>query len=358
MKPLFAACWGVAFGLSFALFCAGEARAQDDDGDRDGVARDGEEPGGEEAEALFQSGVSDLEAKRYVTACPSLKKSYKARPRPATLFYLAQCEEGAGRIATAGLYYDDYLAKYDALSPTEQKEERDHERKAAARRQAITPLIPKVVFRLKSSAPPGTRVLRPQPDGLQPVEVSVGVALPIDPGDHFVYTEAPGRPRADTRFIIKLGEPTKTVDLDVAAPSAADDRVSFGQPLRPVPAQLPPLDPPMSSRRVAAYVIGGVGIATVIAGIVTGALVWGQKSTISGNCRNNICNPKGESAANLASASGIASTVTFSVGGAALATSAILFLTEPEQSKFGTLAPSGSIGVGPNSASVEAKWVW
>ncbi len=43
---------------------------------------------------------------------------------------------------------------------------------------------------------------------------------------------------------------------------------------------------------------------------------------------------------------------------AALATSAILFLTEPEASKFGTMAPSGSIGVGPNSASFEAKWVW
>lgn len=360
MRSLFLAYWGAVFGLCFALVNPRDARAQNDEGNGSADLGNDDEASAA-AEDLLNSGLLDFEEKRYSTACPKLRKSYKAKPTPGTLFHLAQCEEAAGKLASAALYYDDYLSKYQGLSPALKEEQKSKAATAAAQRKAITPRIPKVMFRLKSSAPAGTRVLRPLRDGAEGaelVEVSVGVELPIDPGDHVVFTEAPGRPRADKRFRIALGEPAKAVDLDVAEASTADNRMSYGQPVTPVVAQLPPLDPPMSKRRVAAYVVGGIGVASVIAGFVTGALVWGQKGTIEGNCRNNVCNPTGESAADLASASGLASTITFSVGGAALATSAILFLTEPEASKFGTMAPSGSIGVGPNSASFEAKWVW
>lgn len=357
MRSLVCAAWGAVFGLCFMLLSPASANAQDDEGNGAGQVGDDESANGA-AEDLLNSGLLDFEEKRYSTACPKLRKSYKARPKPSTLFHLAQCEEASGKLATAALYYDDYLAKYQGLSPAQKEEEKTKAATAETQRKAITPRIPKVMFRLKTSAPSGTRVLRPQREGSDTVEVSVGVELPIDPGDHVVYTEAPGRPRMDKRFRIALGEPVKVVDLDVAAESTGDNRMSYGQPVTPVAAQLPPLDPPMSKRRVTAFIVGGIGAASLIAGVVTGALVWGQKGTIEGNCRNNVCNPKGESAADLASASGLASTITFSVGGAALATGVILYLTEPAPSKFGTMAPTGSIQFGPNRASFEAKWVW
>lgn len=311
-------------------------------------------------EALLKSALEDMEAKQYETACPALKKAYRQDPKPSTLWSLAQCEDRWGHITTAALHYDDYLDAFEHLSPTEQRDERERERKASSRRQALEPQLPRVLFKLKSSAPPGTRVSRIPQGGGDPVEVAVDVQLPIDPGRHFVITEAPGRPRLDKTFDIKKGE-RKVVELDVAPPAGGMKQAQYGEPLRPVPALLPPLDPPMPARRVAAYAIGGVGIASVIAGVVTGALVLGQKGTIESNCRQNKCNPEGENAADLAAISGIVSTVTFSVGGAALATSAILFLTEPAPSKFGgegprTAAPRGAPPL--RGASFGVKWVW
>lgn len=328
MRPLFRVLLP-AFALLGALaFAPPAAIAQDDD--------DSEASPEGTARSLARGAIRDMEAKNYDAACPAFKKSYRLDAKPGTLFHLAECEEKAGRITTAALTYDDYLALFDRLSPTEQADERENEKKASSRRQALEPQLPRVMFKLKPSAPAGTRVSRIPKGGGDPVEVSVDAYIPIDPGDeHFVMTEAPGRPRFDTKFSIRKGE-RKTVELDVAPPRAGESAMSGGSPIRPVAALLPPLDPPMPPRRVAAYVLGGVGVAAAIGGIVTGGLVWGQKGTIADNCKGGVCNPTGEDAADLAYASGIVSTATFAVAGAALAGSAILFLTEPAPPKLGS----------------------
>jgi hypothetical protein len=349
--PLFSL--AVAYLVAFGAGAPAYAQEADDTEGEPGSSKGS-------ADALVRSAVTDMEAKHFDTACPAFKKAYRLEPKPVTLFQLAQCEDQRGQITTAAIHYDDYLDVFEHLSPTEQRDERDRERQASSRRQALEPQIPRVTFRLKASAPPGTRVSRIPQGGGDPVDIPVDVQLPIDPGRHFVITEAPGRPRLDTNFEIKKGE-KKLVELDVAAPTAGTKQLRYGEPIRPVPTLLPPLDPPMPARRVTAYVLGGVGVASVVAGVVTGAIVWGQKGTLADNCGKNICNPKGEEAADLARISGIVSTVTFSVGGAALAASAILFLTEPPPPKFGgdgfrTAAPLNSPPL--SGASFGVKGVW
>lgn len=348
MRLFFRAVTAAFLASLVALGGPGRALAQDGDGGSDDSSDDS-------AQTLLKNALADMEAKRYDAACPALKRSYRKDAKPATLFYFAQCEEKAGRITTAALTYDDYLGIFDRLSPTEQKDEREHEQTASSRRQALEPQLPRVMFKLRASAPPGTKVSR-VPRNADPIEVSIDVFIPIDPGDdHVVVTEAPGRARYDTRFSIKKGE-RKTVELDVAPPRNGEGQFQGAAPLRPVASLLPPLDPPMPPRRVAAYVLGGVGVASVIGGIVTGALVWGQKGTITDNCKGNVCNPDGESAKDLAYVSGIVSTVTFAVGGAALAGSVVLFLTEPAPPKLGggaidlaikaQVSPSGAASLG------------
>ncbi|HSO00395.1 MAG TPA: hypothetical protein VLS89_19015, partial [Candidatus Nanopelagicales bacterium] len=148
-----------------------------------------------EAEDLFQKGQADLEAGRLAEACPALRKSFRMEKRPMVLFHLAECEERAGRIATAALHYDEYLDLFERLSPPEQRGEGEREKQAFKRRERLDADIPRVTFKLSESAPVGTKVTRVTKQGTDPVPVALGVALPIDPGEHWVMTQPPGGAR-------------------------------------------------------------------------------------------------------------------------------------------------------------------
>lgn len=319
-----------------------------------------DEPVGKSA---FDEAMADLSAGRYKTACPALLKAHRAEPRPISLFYLAECEEKSGRIATAAVHYDDYLAMFDQLSDSEQKDERERERLASARREALEKRIPHVTIRLPADAPGTTRVTRQSPDGGDAVQIAVGVPLPIDPGEHVASTEVPGRPRYDKRFFVHEGDKL-FVDLPVAKADESITPTRRAEPLKPVPSLLPPLDPGIPARRVTAYVLGGVGAVSVLGGVVTGAIVWAQKSPIEQNCKsyNNktICNGTGQSAKDTARISGIVSNVAFPVGLASIATAAILYFTEPKQSKFGTNENRVQVGayVLPSSAALQVGVSW
>jgi hypothetical protein len=311
-------------------------------------------------EELLKTGLEQMEAKKFGEACPAIRKSYRLDPRPKTLFHLAECADKTGRVATAVIHYEDYLETFDKLSPEGQREENEREPTAAARRELLQKLIPKVTFKLSSDAPPNTVVTRRPQDGGEPIKVAVGVVLPIDPGEHFVAAEVPGRPRWEKKFSIKPRE-QKEVEIDVPPASEALKPAKRPQPISPVPQELPPLDPPMPARRIAAYTIGGVGIASILAGAVSGAITWGQKAPIASNCKGKLCNKEGQAAKDTAEIAGLISTVTFSVGFACTATGVILYVTEPAPARIGGARPSVRVGVGsfgPAGGSVQMGWVW
>jgi hypothetical protein len=302
--------------------------------------------------------MADLRARHYDRACPALRKSFRVDARVQTLFAVAQCEDEAGRVTTAAAAYDDYLALHDRLSAVDRVAERERVGIAVARRAALEPLIPQVTFRLPPSAPEGLRVTRTMRDSSEAVDVALGVPLPIDPGEHFVATEAPGRPRWEKRFFVHNSDRI-TVDLSVAPPDTAR-AVRFSKPLAPVPVLLPPLDPGPSAQRVAAYTTGGIGIAAVVVGAVTGGVVWGQMSTVTDNCKKQLCNQAGEAAADTAKTLGVVSTVAFVVGGAGLATGIILYVTEPAPSRLGSMPSRMALGINasPAGASMVTTWLW
>ena len=319
-----------------------------------------------DAEDLFHKAVEDMEARRYDAACPALRKSYRLEKRAQTLFRLAECEEKAGRIATAALHYDEYLDMFERLSPPEQRQEAERDRAALARRERLEADIPRVTFKLPQSAPVGTKVMRTTKGGADPVPVTLGVPLPIDPGEHWVTTEPPGGARREKRFFVQKGD-RQTIELTVAALDEDAKMVRYSRPLEPVPAMLPPTEEGTSGQRIAAYVAGGIGAAGLVTGIVTGALAWSQKDVVAGNCRNGLCNLEGQDAADMASTMGTISTIGFTVGAVGVVTSVVLFVTEPEQSRLGR-APQRRVGAAPvpvihvdargREAMAGARWVW
>lgn len=320
----------------------------------------------QDAQAIYDQGILDLEAGKYDVACPALLRAYRIEKRPMALFKLAECQEKAGRIATAALHYDEYLNAFERLSPPEQRDEREREREAIKRRDALDKDIPRVTFNVPESSPPGTKVERVTKGGGNPIVVTLGTPLPIDPGEHFVVTEAPGRKRLETRIFVQKGD-RKTIDLTVASLDYGASTPRFSEPLRPVDPILPPQEKGTSGQRIAAYVAGGIGGVGLILGIMTGAVAWSQKGVINDNCAEGLCNLEGQDAADLADATGTVSTVAFPIGLVGIAAAVVLVLTEPEPSKLGgrrpavgaTFEPVLQVGAAGNRETfVGARWEW
>lgn len=330
---------------SFGLLMPVPARADEP------VAAD---PAAPDPDAMFRNALKDMTDKKLDKACPALRESYRLDKRAIVLFYLGKCEEETGKIATAIAIYDDYLALFDKLSPNEQKEEQEREQQATERREALSRVLPKVTLKLVSDAPPGTRITRASREGVQ-VPVALNTPLPVDPGEVVVRVQAPGRPDWDHRFFINRGE-QKTVEVPVPPADKRTERgARIGKPLEPVPSYLPPLESDSQGQRIAAYVAGGVGIAGIAVGAITGMYTLGQKGAIEDNCNlDKECNLKGEEAQATASTFGTVSTVTFAIGGAALATGVVLYLTAPAPAKLSAM-PSR---VALRPAGAELTWHW
>ena len=345
------------FLAGLAVFHAGTGRAWgQDSASADAPAQ---------PKGAFEKAQADLDAGRYEEACKTLKQLYREDPRPGTLYRIAKCYDKWGRIATAAVHYDDYLTTFGQLSDLEQKAERDNEEEASARREALEKRIPKVVLKVPRDAPGTTRVLRKPLEEGPLVQVAIGVPLLIDPGEHVLTTEIPGRVSMFTKFTLREGE-NRIVDVNIPPEDKnGGNPTKTAKPLQPVPSLMPSLDPGISARRVAAYTLGGIGAVGILGGVVTGVITWTQKEPIEKNCRSTkdygvVCNTTGQGAKDTAAITGLISSVLFPVGVAALGTGAILYFTEPPPSKFGSAEPKIRIGatMGPSAGTVEVDFQW
>ncbi|WP_433928170.1 hypothetical protein AB3662_33345 [Sorangium cellulosum] len=290
------------------------------------------------AESLFNRGLADMLAGRYATGCPALSESHRLDPRPGRLFTLAECEARWGRIATAVARYNDFLALYSRMSEAEKLQQRERYDVAVEQRDALAPLVPQLTLSLPRDAPQGTVVQR---DGIALGEPSLGIALPVNPGEHVVTTRAPGGPEHEVRFTIDRSE-SRTIELEVKLPDEARPPVKPQGPgaqavvppvSRPAP---PPPDAGPSGRRVVTYVAGGLAASALIFGSVTGWMAINESSLADDECADvpgqpgvAACSAVGKAAGDRAKDLGLASTIGFGAGGALAGAAVLLFLTEP-----------------------------
>lgn len=317
-----------------------------------GAAR-ADEPASTDPDALLEQALRDMKDKKLERACPALRESYRQDPRLNVLFHLAECEEQSGKVATAVGLYEKYLEKFDKLSPSEQTDEAVREEKATARRDALARELPKVTLKLPANAPAGSKVTRTSADGLQ-VALVLNVPLALDPGEVVLRVQAPGHRDVEHRFTVKGGE-QKTVELPVPILDRGTERnARVGKPLEPVPSYLPPLENDSQGQRIAAYISGAIGVAGLAAGAISGGYTWGQAGIIEKSCVDQLCTPKGEEAKDTAATYGTVSTVTFAVGGVALAAGVILFVTAPSPSKLSAV-PARVVA---RPSGVDVTWQW
>ncbi|WP_441292422.1 hypothetical protein ACSRUE_20370 [Sorangium sp. KYC3313] len=320
------------------------------------------------AEALFERGLADMQAGRYETGCKALAESERIDPQPGTLFTLASCEAQWGRIATAVARFKDYLSRFDRMTPAEQARQGERPKLARQERDRLSPRIPRLALSLPPGAPAGTVVQR---DGSVLGEAALGVALPVDPGDHRVSIQAPGEPVREQHVTIAAGE---TKELTLALKDAPAARAPAPHPASPTPAIVPapapaPPDAPEApaGHRTALYLAGGLGAAGLALGGITGALVLGKKATIDDHCGRGIqaadpkaCDTTGRDAGDSANTLATVSTIGFAVGLAGAGTALVLYLTEPKTAaRAASASPrwisAGVLEAGPEGAVFGAR---
>jgi hypothetical protein len=302
------ACWWGAVPVAVLLFAA-PARADD--------------PAA--AKVLFDHGLDEMKQGRYASGCTAIADSYQKNPLPGALFTLAECEAKRGRFATAVKRYEEYLAVFARLPRDKQAKQHGRDGLSTTQIGALTPLVPRVTIVLGAAPPAGVVATV---DGVPVDAAALGTPIPVDPGDHVVFVQAPGGSPVEKRFTVDKGD-QKTVMIDVTP--------------KPPPVEAPPPGP--GGLRIAAFVTGGIGIASLAVFAVTGGLVLAKKGTIQQDCKIDgttgvaSCNAAGLAAGNSVGPLGAASTGTLIVGALALGAAVGLFIAAPPAPKQAGAAP-------------------
>ncbi|WP_437648659.1 hypothetical protein [Sorangium sp. So ce362] len=309
------------------------------------------------AEALFNTGVTDLEAGKYDTACPALAESQRLDPRPGTLFALADCQDRTGKIASAATLYDDYLLATDQLKPMQRLRHDKRISVAKARRAELASQIPELTLVSPPSVPAGVRITR---DGADVSPAELGVALPLDPGEHVITFRLDDGPVVEERISLAAGEKT-TLAIDLRRAEKKPERPAVASAPRGGFARAPQGEEKLSGRRVGALVAGSVGVAGLALGGVTGLMTLAKKPIIEEHCRGKICDTKGKAAADATRLPGLLSSIGFGIGVAGAVAGLVLWSTEPS-------GPTGTgrvgrrvqatVDAGPEGAALGLKGVW
>lgn len=278
------------------------------------------------AESLFAEARELLQVGDYERACAKLEASRDLEAALGTSLNLAHCYEKLGRTASA-------WAEFKSAAAEAQKAG-DPARKVAAleRAQALEPRLSRLRVDLDD---PSVVVLQ---NG-EPLSAAVlGSAIPVDPGSYRFEASAPGKVSwSQSREVSGEG-----ALVHVRVPRLAADV-----------APPPPMTVPSNAvPRTLAWVLGGVGVASVATGSVFAALAAGSWSKAEESCADYPfeCSADGLEHADAASTRATLATVGFVLGGAALGTSVVLFVL----SEDGGDGPA--VAVGPGNVSLRGRF--
>jgi hypothetical protein len=272
--------------------------------------------------ALHDEGLSMLSAGRVDEACSKLGASAEAHRAAQVLADLARCHELQGRIATA---YAEHVEASNLADAAGDADRALREREAASR---LAPRLSKLRVEIVESQP-GLVVKR---DGVVLKPEQLGALLVVDPGLHVVTAEAPGF--EPFRAEIRIG-----ADADakgVLVPRLTKKKKAT--PSGPVSDGMPTLPPSDDDGRrgrspvgIVGFVASGVGFIGVVMGTIFGIQTLVEVSEAEDDerlCPEKKCTKLGRLAIDEAETKGIVSTVSFSVGGVALATGVTLLLVD------------------------------
>jgi hypothetical protein len=271
---------------------------------------------------LYRDGVALANAGRWEEAVAKFREVVAIRSAPPALFTLGQAEEHLNHFVSAKRVYA--RAQTDALAAGG----RDVAEAAQKALAAVDARIARLTIRVSPPSDGATATI----DG---AAAAVGEPLDVDPGEHQVSVHAPNRPPYDARVHLTDGERQEmnaTFRVE-AAPAVA----------------VTPVGETSTSFPVGPVVLGGVGVAAVIIGLVVRQTAESSFDAADMGCPSSGCSTQlAVTGGNAARSRIIAGEATLVVGIAAVAGAATWWLVTPKRSEGGTSvglqlvpAPSG-----------------
>jgi hypothetical protein len=222
------------------------ARAQAPSTDADGLKR---------AREQFAQALALQTGGDWAGALALLKEVAAIKPTPQVRFNIALCEERLGLLVAA-------LGDYELAGSDAQAQKADQVRQEVdARLESLRARVPRVVVKRGEGADSATISL----DGVSLGDSVLNSPLPVDPGPHVVEGAGAGLLPFKQAFRIAEQE-TLTIEVKLQLP-----------PLKPEPLVVPPPPPPQTLRTVG-FIIGGAGVASLMA---SGAMFYLRHTTIS-----------------------------------------------------------------------------
>ncbi len=317
-----------AFALALALATstlagASVARAQD-------AEDNGPSPADKAAaETLFKEGRALLKAKKHAEAARKFEESMRLDPQPGTQVNLALAYERLGKHASAWINYTEVATKAERAG-------QDKRAQVARKRAALLePKLPKLTIEVDASIP--DMVIERGSTAVG--DAQWGVAVPVDPGTIIIRARAEGYETWTKEITIPDAPEVTTVQvpaLEKLPEPPAPEPDPDPKPV-PVPFAEPRLVPvveedPGAGQRVAGYVVGGFGLASLAVGAVMGGLAIERKGASLDFCPNddNQCFDEGVSIRQDALTYAHVSTATLVVGGALSVAGLVVLLTAPD----------------------------
>jgi hypothetical protein len=286
------------------------------------------------ARAQFHQGLALETAGDWAGALALFQQVALVKLTPQVRFHIGLCEEHLGQLAAA-------LGDYE-LAAHEADEARVAEVSAqvASRRDDLRARIPQITITRGSGGDYASISL----DGVSLGAASIGVKLPVDPGPHRVEAIATGfKPFRATIDVAEKESKKVEITLDrVPTPAQKPD---VAAPSRAAGPEGGDAEPPRAN--ALPFIVGGVGVASLGAGVVFLLLRQNAINTLDAECTlppGRGCPASAESTYNQGRTYNFLTDVTLGVGVAAVGTGAVLLLTQ-KKSRSAT-----AVGVAPGTA--------
>ncbi|MBI5534378.1 MAG: hypothetical protein HY898_16765 [Deltaproteobacteria bacterium] len=285
------------------------------------------------AREQFQRAISLETAGDWTTALSLLREVSNVKMTPQVRYNIALCEEHLGQLVAALGDYE--LAAADARDAKAQ----DVSAVVGPRLDSLRERIPKlVILRGRNAAVASISV-----DGVAIGASMIGKEMPINPGPHTVEAKASGfKPMSLSIDIAEKSKKPVEINLD-PIPAAAPSSTPPVAPVTPPAADSGPPPKPY----VLPFVVGGVGVASLIASGVFYGLRAGTTSDLDAVCgpSRDACPASAEDTYNKGKTYNTVANVTLAVGAVGIAAGAVLYFTHKKpsstsQSAFG-VAPGG-----------------
>ena len=250
--------------LSVALFAAASAHAQPDASPPASQAPPAPSaqpaPPVRDPEQLFREALALMNEGSFTEALAKLEEAEALDPGIGTQFNIAICYEKLGKLGTA---WRNYVA-VQQLAHASGKAQR--EENARAKLEELRPRLS--LFVLAPAEPTSMTV---KVDGVV-IAPSQWATYAVDPGIHRVDAEAPTRkPWTDSVSAPPEGE-AATIRIPMLASVEQAKIVTVGEPTT-------------DGRRTLGLVLGGIGVASLIAASITGVVILNDKSTADDACK-------------------------------------------------------------------------